>query len=87
MPAEVVRKVFDPFFTTKGEKGTGLGLPHVYAFMRLIGGHVSVTSERGSGTTFDLLFPSVEPDGIRRAAPAERRSRTRICSSAMIVQR
>ena len=63
MPAEVVRKVFDPFFTTKGEKGTGLGLPHVYAFMRLIGGHVGVTSERGKGTTFDLLFPSVEPDG------------------------
>jgi signal transduction histidine kinase len=66
MPAEVVRKVFDPFFTTKGEKGTGLGLPHVYAFMRLIGGHVGVTSERGRGTTFDLLFPSVEPDGPSR---------------------
>ena len=63
IPAEVVRKVFDPFFTTKGEKGNGLGLPHVYAFMRRIGGHVSVTSEWGRGTTFDLLFPSVEPDG------------------------
>jgi signal transduction histidine kinase len=63
IPAEVVRKVFDPFFTTKGEKGNGLGLPRVYAFMRRIGGHVSVTSELGRGTTFDLLFPSVEPDG------------------------
>ena len=60
---EVVRKIFDPFFTTKGEKGNGLGLPHVYEFMRRIGGHVSVTSGWGSGTTFDLLFPSVEPDG------------------------
>ena len=69
MPAEVVRKVFDPFFTTKGEKGTGLGLPHVYAFMRLIGGHVGVTSEQGSGATFDLLFPSVEPDGIVALPP------------------
>jgi signal transduction histidine kinase len=63
IPADVVRKVFDPFFTTKGEKGNGLGLPHVYAFMRRIGGHVSVTSEWGRGTAFDLLFPSVEPDG------------------------
>ena len=63
IPAEIVRKVFDPFFTTKGEKGSGLGLPHVYAFMRRLGGHVSVTSEWGRGTTFDLLFPSVEPDG------------------------
>jgi signal transduction histidine kinase len=63
MPAEVVGKIFDPFFTTKGEKGNGLGLPHVYTFMRRIGGHVSVSSEWGRGTTFDLLFPSVEPDG------------------------
>ncbi len=47
MPAEVVRKVFDPFFTTKGEKGTGLGLPHVYAFMRLIGGHVGALLASG----------------------------------------
>jgi signal transduction histidine kinase len=64
MPPEVVRKVFDPFFTTKGDRGTGLGLPHVYAFMRMVGGHVCVTSEWGSGTTVDLLFPSVEPRGI-----------------------
>lgn len=63
MPAEVVRKVFDPFFTTKGERGTGLGLPHVYAFMRMVSGYVRVTSEWGSGTTVDLLFPSVEPSG------------------------
>jgi signal transduction histidine kinase len=62
IPPEVLRKVFDPFFTTKGEKGNGLGLPHVYAFMRRVGGHISVASEWGRGTTFDLLFPSVEPD-------------------------
>ena len=64
MSAEVARKIFDPFFTTKGEDGTGLGVPQVCAFMRLIGGYVSVTSERGVGTTFDLLFPSAESDGI-----------------------
>jgi signal transduction histidine kinase len=63
IPAEMVRKVCDPFFTTKGEKGNGLGLPHVCAFMRRVGGHVSVTSELGRGTTVGLLFPSVEPDG------------------------
>jgi hypothetical protein len=37
--------------------------------MRLIGGHVGVTSERRIGTTFDLLFPSVEPDGIVALPP------------------
>jgi signal transduction histidine kinase len=62
MPPEVTRRVFDPFFTTKGERGTGLGLPQVSAFMRLINGHVSIASERGVGTTVSLFFPSMEAD-------------------------
>jgi signal transduction histidine kinase len=67
MPPEIVRKVFDPFFTTKGEKGTGLGLPHVAECMRRLGGHVSVNSEPGIGTIVDLFFPTVNPDGIARS--------------------
>lgn len=62
MPPEVTRRVFDPFFTTKGEKGTGLGLPQVSAFMRLVNGHVGIASERGVGTTVSLFFPSAEAD-------------------------
>jgi signal transduction histidine kinase len=62
MTPEVLQRVFDPFFTTKGEKGTGMGLPHVYAFVQLIGGHVAIASERGVGTTFDLMFPSAQPN-------------------------
>ena len=64
MSAETIQKIFDPFFTTKGERGTGLGLPQVCAFMRLIGGHVRVASEPGIGTAFDLLFPAVQPEEI-----------------------
>ncbi len=63
MLPEVTRRVFDPFFTTKGEGGTGLGLPQVSAFMRLINGHVSIASEWGVGTTVSLFFPSGEADG------------------------
>jgi len=63
MSTEVARRVFDPFFTTKGDEGTGVGLPHVYRFVQLTGGHVSVESERGIGTTFDLFFPSVDGTG------------------------
>ena len=62
MSADVMQQVFDPFFTTKGEKGTGLGLPQVHAFMQRIGGHIEVRSEPGVGTAIDLLFPAA-PDG------------------------
>lgn len=76
MPDHVARRVFEPFFTTKGDKGTGLGVPQVGAFMRHIGGHVAVSSELGRGTTVDLLFPSVERDtpvdhSTRASAPAD----------------
>lgn len=62
MPAEVLQQIFDPLFTTKGEKGTGLGLSQLCAFMRLMRGFVTVNSEPGSGTQFDLLFPEVQPN-------------------------
>jgi signal transduction histidine kinase len=65
MPAEVLEDIFEPFFTTKGEQGTGLGVPQVGALMRHIGGHVRVASAVGCGTTFDLYFRAVQPNGIR----------------------
>ncbi len=64
MSPETLKHIFDPLFTTKGERGTGLGLSQVCAFMRSVGGDISVTSLRGDGTTFDLWFPSVHPRQI-----------------------
>jgi len=60
MPSEVLKKAFDPFFTTKGEKGTGIGLSHVQALARMVGGQIRIASEQGVGTTVDLLFPSIQ---------------------------
>lgn len=54
-----LNRIFDPYFTTK-PTGTGLGLASVYAIVMKHGGHISVESEVGFGTTFEILLPAVE---------------------------
>lgn len=68
MPPEVLAKIFDLFFTTKGEKGTGLGLPHIGAYMRLIGGYIVINSEVGAGTVVDLFFPATDMMPVQKAS-------------------
>jgi CheY-like chemotaxis protein len=61
MSREIVEKVFEPFFTSKDVgKGSGLGLSMVYCFVNQSGGHVTIDSTEGEGTTVNLYLPRCE---------------------------
>jgi signal transduction histidine kinase len=58
IPADDLDKIWITFHTTKGLKGhAGLGLPACRLILEQIGGHISVTSQAGKGTTFTVSLP------------------------------
>jgi len=57
MDQETLLKATEPFFTTKGVgKGTGLGLSMVHGFAEQSGGRLILHSQKGAGTTAELLL-------------------------------
>jgi two-component system, OmpR family, sensor kinase len=71
IPADQLPLIFDRFRTGRDgqqSRGTGLGLPLVRAVARAHGGNVTVRSEPGQGSEFELTLPA--PHGGRPALPA-----------------
>jgi PAS domain S-box-containing protein len=66
IPGDHLEKIFDPFFTTK-QKGNGMGLAISFSIARQHGGHLSVESEPGTGSTFYLYLPA----STQTSAPKE----------------
>ena len=72
---DTLDRITEPFFSTKpSARGSGIGLASANAFAHRSGGHLSVASEAGSGTTVTVLLPAIDrssADGGNR--PSARR--------------
>ncbi|MEN8231624.1 MAG: ATP-binding protein [Thermodesulfobacteriota bacterium] len=76
IPQNIISHIFEPFFTTKDsaeKKGTGLGLFITYGIIKKLGGHISVRSSVGVGTTFTVTLP-IKINLSRRAHDVESES-------------
>jgi PAS domain S-box-containing protein len=76
IPDNIRDRIFDPFFTTKPvDQGTGIGLSICHEIVKAIGGEISLESEVGVGTTFEVTLPTqaqfaaaFRDDGIDRSS-------------------
>ena len=66
MSGDVASHMFEPFYTTRRDQGgTGLGMHIVYNLVtQALGGKITSETHPGAGVRFDMLIPSVHPQGV-----------------------
>jgi len=66
--SKIIDRIFDPYFTTTSlAEGTGMGLAVVHGIVKNHNGAITVASEPGQGTLFEVLFPLTEAKAEQEA--------------------
>jgi two-component system, cell cycle sensor histidine kinase and response regulator CckA len=61
IPSDKLELIFEPFFTTKENiRGSGLGLPIVYNYMKSNNSLIAIDTKLNGGTCFKLIFPATQ---------------------------
>jgi PAS domain S-box-containing protein len=70
IPPQALPQLFDPFSTSKlrGD-GAGLGLAICRRILDELGGHISIQSELGHGTTVTITLPEASPASLASSPP------------------
>ena len=81
MSRETMERIFEPFFTTRSHgEGSGLGLSVVHGIVKSYEGALSVYSEIGKGSVFNIFLPRLEGPALApEAAPRARAARGNEC--------
>jgi two-component system cell cycle sensor histidine kinase/response regulator CckA len=70
MDAETRGHAFEPFFATQPRsRGAGLGLAMAWGIVTQSGGHLTLASKPGQGSTFRLYLPIPEAESDPESAP------------------
>jgi CheY-like chemotaxis protein len=69
---KIMGRIFDPYFTTKGlADGTGMGLSVVQGVVNSYDGTITVKSEVGKGSVFEVLLPCIEVEVLEKIEKEE----------------